>query len=202
MATRTDPSAIPDQSTSVGEALISYYRTHGLPPDGGATDRWFRVHIGPLAIPLPNPPARRRAVLRHDINHLATGYNTTFSEGEMSIGAFEVGAGCGRVWIAWYLNLSLFALGLFVQPIGVFAAFRRGRRSASIYHGTHDTAALSAMTVADVRTRLGLDAVGGAAQPAERLAFAAWAVVALLTLLAPWLAIVAIGWAAQHTMAR
>lgn len=51
----------------------------------------------------------------------ATGYNTTFSEGEVAIAAFEVGAGCGHVAIVWFLNLCAFAIG-FVSRRTRFAA--------------------------------------------------------------------------------
>jgi len=84
-------------ATLIRDALAHHYVAHGLPLDGGASNPWFNMRIGPLTLRLPNPPARRRAVVMHDINHLVTGYNTTFSEGEMAIAAFEVGAGCGRL---------------------------------------------------------------------------------------------------------
>ena len=43
---------------TVADALALYYVNAGLPTDGGAQVKWFRVQVGPLAIPLPNPPAR------------------------------------------------------------------------------------------------------------------------------------------------
>lgn len=174
----------------IGDALTRHYLAHGLPPDGGASDPWFRVRIGPVTLRLPNPPARRRAVLFHDVNHIVTGYNTTFGEGEMTIAGFEVGAGCGRFGIAWYINLSMLALGVLTSPRAAFAAFVRGRRSASIYHGHRDPAALAAMTVAEVRTLLRLDSVRATAKSLDRAQFAAWSVVGLGVLIAPLVVIV------------
>src|SRR5206468_2426615 len=104
-------------------ALTEYYREHGLPSDGGESARWFRVRLGRLTIPVPNPPARRRAVFYHDVNHLVTGYDTTFSQGEMEIAGFEVGVGCGRFWIAWFINLFMMGLGLVIAPRAVLRAF-------------------------------------------------------------------------------
>jgi hypothetical protein len=145
-------------ATTLDAALKQLYADHDLPPDGGESARWFHVKIGPLSIPLPNPPARQRAVFIHDVNHVLTGYNAVFSDGEMKIAAFEVGAGCGRVWVAWFLNLSLMALGAIVSPHPVFTAFVRGRRTVSLYIGTEERDALRRMSVAQLRTRIELDA--------------------------------------------
>lgn len=179
-------------SAVVGDALVRHYATHGLPTDGGASDPWFRVRIGPFTLRLPNPPARRRAVFFHDVNHIVTGYNTTFSDGEMTIAAFEVGSGCGPFWIAWFINLTMFALGLLVRPRAVFQAFVRGRQTASIYHRQEDRSAIAAMSVAELRTLLRLDAMPPAARFVDRLSFGAWAVVAGLVILTPLLAAVAV----------
>lgn len=178
----------------VRDALNSYYREHKLPLDGGASSPWFRVHLGPLSIPLPNPPARRRAVILHDINHLITGYNTTFSDGELSIACFEVGAGCGPFAIAWYLDLSMFAIGLLLQPRASFAAFLRGRQSTSLYTAQRDAETLSAMSIADVRALLQVDMHAAPARLDDRLSFAAWSVIAIVVWLIPWLIPITAAW--------
>jgi hypothetical protein len=122
-----------DDTLTVGDALNHLYVKHQLPEDGGEREAWFHVKMGPVSIPLPNPPARQRAVFIHDVNHVLTGYNARLTDGEMSIAAFEVGAGCGRVWIAWFLNLTLMALGAIMRPRLVFRAFvRAGKREASM----------------------------------------------------------------------
>ena len=143
----------------LGDALERYYQEHGLAPDGGAHDRWFHVRLGPLTIPLPNPPARRNAVFLHDVNHVLTGYDTVFSRGEFQIAAFEVAAGCGRVWIAWFINLFMMGLGFVFRPRMTLRAFRHGRRSGSIYALPAERSVLRAMTVADVRRRVGIEPV-------------------------------------------
>ena len=114
----TAPATTPAASDSmmVGDALAAYWVAHELPPDGGAADPVFHVRIGPFTVPLPNPPGRRRAVVFHDVNHLVTGYNTTFSQGEMIIAGFEVGARCGPYSIVWYINLGMMALGILFRP--------------------------------------------------------------------------------------
>ncbi|HSA56612.1 MAG TPA: hypothetical protein VLE53_12965 [Gemmatimonadaceae bacterium] len=176
---------------TVGDALTRHYAAHGLPADGGESAPWFRVRIGPVGVRLPNPPARQRAVFFHDVNHVLTGYDTTFSRGEMVIAGFEVGNGCGAYWIAWYINLGMFALGLIVCPREMFRAFVRGRRAASIYRRREDRTALAAMPVDRLREALGLDAEPGAPTPGDRARFLAWSVAAVVVLLVPLLAVAA-----------
>jgi len=176
----------------VRDAVARHYADHGLPADGGASLDWFSVRLGPVSIKLPNPPARKRAVFFHDVNHVVTGYNTTFSQGEMAIAGFEVGAGCGRYWIAWYINLCMFALGLVFCPRDLVAAYARGRRSASIYKRPEDAAAIGAMTVDQVRALLQLDQPAPGATLADSCFFMAWSVAAAITLTIPVVLLIAL----------
>jgi hypothetical protein len=176
----------------VADALAEHYLAHGLPPDGGASDSTFRIRFGSASLRLPNPPGRRRAVLFHDVNHIVTGYNTAFSDGEMRIAGFEVGAGCGPFWIVWYINLSMFALGLLACPRGVFDAFVRGRRSASIYHRRDDQSTILSMSVAEVASVLRLEREPSASGTSDRFHFAAWAAAAVAVLVAPAIILIAV----------
>lgn len=146
---------------TVSSALTEHYLAHGLPMDGGAQDPWFRVRVGAASLKLPNPPSRRRAVFFHDVNHLLTGYDTTLTRGELSIAAFEVGCGCGPYAIAWFINLYLMALGVFIRPRALLRAFVRGRRSGSIYRLPDARADLLMSTVATLRTRLDIGVPSG-----------------------------------------
>jgi hypothetical protein len=181
-------------SVTIGDALARHYADHRLPADGGENASWFRVHVGPLSIPLPNPPARRRAVFLHDVNHILTGYDTTFSSGEMIIAGFEVGAGCGPFWIAWVINLGMFAFGLVVTPGAMFRAFVRGRRSSSIYRHRGDRRTLSGQTVGTVRRMLRIDAGPPRATLGDRLAFFGWSLIAVVVTIAPPAIVAAAMW--------
>ncbi|MGQ0642963.1 MAG: hypothetical protein ACT4P6_19635 [Gemmatimonadaceae bacterium] len=174
-----------DDSRSLSDALAQHYVNHGLPLDGGEQDRTFRVRLGRLTVRLPNPPARRRAVFFHDTNHILTGYNTTFSDGEMVIAGFEVGSGCGRYWMAWFINLAMFAFGLVACPRTMFRAFVRGRRASSIYRRTEDRARLGSMSVAALKSMIQLDQQAPVPALRDRLIFAAWAAVTILMLIVP-----------------
>jgi hypothetical protein len=183
---RLQAAALVNDAMTLQDALALHYRNHGLPADGGASDSWFVVRVGPIGIPLPNPPARQRAVFLHDINHIITGYNTKLTDGELAIAAFEVGAGCGPFWIAWYLNLALFGLGLLMRPRLVLRAFLRGRRTASLYHDPPSHSALSTLTVSEIRRRVKLDDLAGLEpRSGDYAAFVPWAAAAMLTFLAP-----------------
>ena len=171
---------------TIGDALERHYVAHGLPPDGGESEPWFRVHLGPIALRLPNPPARRRAVFFHDVNHVLTGYNTVFSDGEMAIAAFEVGSGCGSFLMAWYINLTMFGFGLLVCPRTVLRAFIRGSGAASIYHCKDERRTLVAASVAELRERLHLDGSPGGTRLRASLRFGGWALAAVVTMLAPF----------------
>ena len=145
-------------SRTVQEELHEHYRAHGLPSDGGEPRAWFRVRLGRFAIWVPNPPARRRAVIFHDVNHILTGYDTTFSKGEMDIAAFEIGTGCGPYLIAWLINAGMMALGVVARPRSVYRAFVRGRRTRSIYRLGWTREALLACNLSELRQTLGIDA--------------------------------------------
>lgn len=172
-----------DESELVDDALQRLYTEHQLPPDGGEHEAWFHVRLGPLSIPLPNPPARQRAVFVHDVNHILTGYNAVFSDGEMSIAAFEVGSGCGRVWVAWYLNLSLMAIGALLRPWAVFRAFVGGRRARSLYVLPTDRATLRQMTVGAVRRWICLDECPLTPRPTDYVGFSIWVALTWLIII-------------------
>ena len=188
-------------SMNIGEALTRLYKEHDLPPDGGEHEALFHVRIGPITIPLPNPPARQRAVFIHDVNHLLTGYNAIFSDGEMSIAAYEIGTGCGRVWVAWLLNLWLMALAAFVKPKATFHAFVRGRQADSLYLISPPRAELRAMSVGDVRSMIRLDEQPLAPTPADYVRFVFWVAVTWLVSLSVLAALLAgISWIAVQVV--
>jgi hypothetical protein len=199
--TKSDLGFAPDDAV-LRAALAQHYVAHGLPPDGGANDRWFRVRLGPVSLRLPNPPARRRALLFHDVNHIATGYNTTFSQGEVTIAAFEVGAGCGRFAIAWLINLSAMALGAFCAPRAVFAAYVRGRQSYSIYRALPTAETLARTTVGAIRQRLRVNTVATVPQLTDYIGFVLWSAAGLALLVAPAILVVFTLWSSLRALAQ
>jgi hypothetical protein len=121
-----------DQET-VAVALAAHLERNGLPLDGGASDAFAVVRLGPIPYPIPNTAARRRAVKLHDLNHLVTGYDTDL-RGEAEISAWELASGgCQHYVAAWALDLTGLVLGLVVCPRRTLRAFRAGYQANNLY---------------------------------------------------------------------
>lgn len=182
--------SICEDRLSMAEARQRYFASNGF--DGSYSDRWVKLNAGPIAVYFPNAPGRVRAVKVHDLHHVVTGYQTTWT-GEAEIGAWEIASGCGRFFWAWALNVSAFAVGVVIAPRAVFRAFVLGRHTRNLYHiASESRDALLARSVGDVRRDLGLDQTTPAPQPADIAAFVAWVAAAVALSLAPWVAAVAL----------
>jgi len=143
-----------DQS-SVKDARAEYFERAGFAPDGGYADRWVRLKLGGFTVlAFPNTSARLRSVRLHDIHHVLTEYDTTWS-GEAEIAAWELASGCHRHFAAWVLNIGAVLIGVVTCPRRLIRAFRCGRHSRNLYGGEYSENLLS-MTVGDLRRELGL----------------------------------------------
>jgi len=140
---------------TLGEALCDYFATNGFGQDGGYSAAWVDFHLGPIPMPFPNTAARKRAVPRHDLHHILTGYRTDVA-GEFEISAWEIGGGCRDFVAAWQLNLGGMAGGVLRWPSRTWRAFVRGRHSRNLYDRPYDAALLST-SVSQARRDLGLD---------------------------------------------
>jgi hypothetical protein len=160
------------------DARVDYFVRSGFPSDGGYGDRWVRLELGPLPIWFPNTSGRVRAVRFHDLHHVLTGYDTTWT-GEAEIGAWEVASGCAHHYAAWVLNLWALGIGLLIAPGATFRAFVRGRHTRNLYRETFDEALLEER-VAAARARLRLDAAPPSPDLGDRLAFAAWGCLSIV----------------------
>jgi hypothetical protein len=112
---------------TVAGALAAHLSRSGLPPDGGDSERFAVVKMGPIPFAIPNTRARKRAVRLHDLNHLFSGYGTDLG-GESEISAWELASGgCGHYAVAWSLDLAGLLLGLVAYPRRTWAALSAGR---------------------------------------------------------------------------
>ena len=110
-----------------------------------------------MHIPLPNIPARVRAVKIHDLHHLLTGYNADL-KGEAEIGAWEIASGCGKYYVAWFLNFGSFFYGMFFFPKPLFKAFLRGRKAeGSLYKGYTYNEAFFERSIGQVQEELNIN---------------------------------------------
>lgn len=153
---------------------------------GGYEEAWVKMRAGPVPIWFPNTVARVKAVRFHDIHHVLTEYPTTW-RGEAEIGAWEVSTGCAAHYQAWLLNLLAFAIGLAINPRGVYRAFMRGRRSRNLYRTTFSDELL-ARKVGDVRRELDLDSAPAPPAPGDRLAFVFWSLASAGVFAGVWAA--------------
>jgi len=140
----------------VREARARYWEASNL-TESGYEDRWVKLEAGPIPIWFPNSKARIRAVKLHDLHHVATGYDTSWT-GEAEMSAWELAAGCGRHYPAWLLNLVSVGIGAVIAPRRTWRAWRRGRRCKSLYGARDLDEALLDLSVDELRSRLLLTA--------------------------------------------
>ena len=165
---------------TVGDTLRDYFREQGLPEGGGVDLAWVHFKIGPIPLAFPNIPARREAVLYHDVHHLVTGYQTDWP-GEAEIGSWEVASGCGRYWVAWLLNSSAIGFGLLLCPRRSYRAFLRGRHSRNLYREAYEPVLLEDIDA--LRKRLGLEQATPRATFLDVMAYLFWAAIGLAWML-------------------
>ena len=145
-----------NESQTVRQARAEYFRRAGFPPDGGDNQRWVVLRVAGLPLfAFPNTATRRRSVKLHDVHHVLTGYDTSWT-GEAEIGAWEIGSGCRRHWVAWLLNLGAMAIGLLIAPRRTWRAFVRGRRSGNLYGSPSLDESLLDRSVDDLRHMVGI----------------------------------------------
>lgn len=143
---------------SVRQARDRYLDENGLTTES-YTKRWVRLPLGPLRLKVYNPRQRRWAIGRHDLHHVATGYGTD-PEGELKISAWEVGAGLGRLWVAWAICWPGFLLGLIKCRSQTLAAYRLGRQCRSLFARPDAYEDWLGWSVGKLRSEIGLPLEG------------------------------------------
>jgi hypothetical protein len=163
---------------SVREGRERYFARSGIEP--GYDARWVTLRAGGVPVLMfPNTAARVRAVRLHDLHHVVTGYDTSWT-GEAEIAAWEIASGCAGFAAAWVLNLGAFAVGLCIAPRALFRAFVRGRHTENLYHaaGAWNEALLDG-GVGELRAALRLDLDAPPVCASDVAAFSGWAIAAI-----------------------
>ena len=116
---------------------------------------------------VPNTKRHQWAIRLHDLHHVVTGYGTDLV-GEAEISAWELRRGFGKLGLyvgAIVLNLALF--GLLIAPRRTLRAWRdSGGAHGSLFsdgYGRYDE--LLALSIGELRTKLGVARVGVASHP-------------------------------------
>lgn len=168
-----------------------YFERSGIEP--GYDARWVTLRAGGFPVLVfPNTAGRVRAVRLHDLHHVVTGFDTTWT-GEAEIAAWEIATGCGSFLAAWVLNLGAFVVGLFIAPRKLFRAFVRGRHSENLYLTAGESSeALLDLSVGELRKKLHLGGDAWLATTSDVAAFALWVIASIayatyLPVLAIWL---------------
>lgn len=171
----------------VRDAMQTYFKTHNLGEEGGLNKMWGKIKVGPIYLPILNIPARRKALVFHDIHHIVTGYSGEW-EGEVSISAWEISTGCGKYWAAWILDLWGMAIGLFIYPKSVYKAFLRGRKTKNLYRNNISHNEALSMQIKELQDRLLLSAYEEKATTSkEKLDFILYSVGAFLSFVIPFI---------------
>lgn len=144
------PSYDPNQT--LGACRLAFRGGHEFADEDQPAIEW--VKLGPLPVPIPNPPARHRALKLHDLHHVLTGYGTDWP-GEFEISGWEVGAGLGGDAVAWTFCTGGTLAGLFRCPRRTVQAYVRGRQCRSLLGLDHR--AVDRLTVAEGHALCGTD---------------------------------------------
>jgi hypothetical protein len=177
-----------DADNSLRAARQLYFESAGF-DESGYTDRFVRLKAGPFTFGFPNTAARVRAIRFHDLHHVLTEYDTTWT-GEAEIAGWEIASGCADHYAAWLLNMYALAIGLAIAPRAVWRAFVRGRHSCNLYAAASSDPFLE-RRVGDVRGDLALAGEIPPGNAGDAVAFTAWSVASVVALAAPLVLLVA-----------
>ncbi|MVM37934.1 hypothetical protein GO730_10580 [Spirosoma sp. HMF3257] len=139
---------------NVEHALNAFYELHGYGEEGGINKKWDMIKFGPISLPLPNLESRRRNIYLHDINHLVTGYDTTW-KGEASVTSWEIATGgWGNIYFAWWLTLWGMAVGVMFYPKYSYNAFQAGLRMKSAFTSGLTKQEMYSLSIDQLKSRL------------------------------------------------
>lgn len=170
------------EDKTIRELLPEFYKEYDLGVEGGKYEDFVKIEMTKkIILYIPNFAVRKKAVLKHDIHHIVTGYTSTFT-GETEIGAWEIASGCKGYWIAWVLNMSGMMTGIVFNLWNVLKAFARGRRTKNLYHHlVSDDEALD-MKLSELQKILLLDKYSKNTRPGflDYILFTGWAIIGLI----------------------
>ena len=146
-----------EDAVSLREAREQFFQESGFSEEQ-YDDRFVIVKIWGFPLPFPNSKERKRAVRYHDLHHILTEYDTTWT-GEAEVSAWELATGCKNYLAAWILDGLIIPLGLIIAPRRVIQAFKRGLRTRNLYGSGFNDKLLSE-SVGAVRKRLSLKCAG------------------------------------------
>jgi hypothetical protein len=124
--------------------------------------QWTPASLLGIEFAVPNTPAHRRAIMWHDLHHVATGYGTD-PAGEGEISAWEIRRGLkGLDAYVSAIVISGVVLGLMVAPARTWRAWQAaGQPGTNLFaRDPGDYEALLATSIAELRRQLGVPEQG------------------------------------------
>lgn len=164
------------------EILNKFYTENHLELDGGNSLSYVQIDLAPkFSFYFPNFDSRRKAVMKHDIHHLLTGYKTTMKE-EAEISAWEIASGCTQYPAAFFINTSGMMIGIPINFWKTLKAFARGRRTKNLYADEVTTEQALDMKVEELKKIFLLDKFGKDTKPSftDFLLFSAFSIYGLI----------------------
>lgn len=113
-------------SLTIRQALEDFYSQNKYGKDGGADKKLAWIKFGFFSLPMPNLESRSTHLYFHDVNHIASGNNTSW-QGESSVSAWEIASGGWKdTYFVWFLALWAMGLGVVFYPGSVIKSFKCG----------------------------------------------------------------------------
>jgi hypothetical protein len=164
MRDRSPPPETLAQTLSTRDGRDAYLAENGFTV-ASYDDKWTKASFFALDFSIPNTDKHRRAIMLHDLHHVATGYGTDLT-GEGEISAWELRGGLRG------LDLYVSAIvvggalaGLLLAPRRTLRAFRAARGARSLWTTRARYDDLLAMQVGELRSMLGVPPTGVASEP-------------------------------------
>jgi hypothetical protein len=120
------------------EALGEYFERRGIKPhdesiEAWLSETWAYMTIFGRRVPVKPIYGYKKVLIVHDVHHVVTGYDTSWT-GEFEVAAWELGSGgCGRFVLMWNNRLLTLLLGLLFAPAATSRAFARGRKQRNLF---------------------------------------------------------------------
>jgi hypothetical protein len=124
------------------DALCSFFEARGIKSRDESFEEWFRhdwarINLFGRRVPVKPIYGFKRVLILHDLHHLLTGYDTTWT-GELEVAAWELGSGgCGSHFLFWYNRIFYTLLVVWLAPRRAWRAFQRGRTQRNLYRLDH-----------------------------------------------------------------
>lgn len=149
---------------TVREGLAVYLQENGF-TQAAYDEPWTAAALFGLRFRVPNPPGHRRAIMLHDLHHVATGFGTDpAGEGEISAWEFRGGLRGLDLYVRTIVTGGLL-LGLALAPWRTIRAMRTSSRRNLFALDAGEYDALLDLTIGELRERLDIAPSGLADRP-------------------------------------